>query len=140
LLALKPQITVPSAIIDLEAIITGSMDGTNTAQAKKESARLSAALSKEVGEQMYSIEVRKNKYRAIVTKKYTQVYLRVNNSDNNIETKLRILRSYRLKLLNEFCQNVLKEAYQDSVTIQTLMACREIKLKSALFPRDIDLF
>ena len=57
-----------------------------------------------------------------------------------IEGKLRILRSYRLKILHEFCQDVLKEAYSDSVSIQTLLACRELRRRSQLFPSDPQLF
>ena len=57
-----------------------------------------------------------------------------------IEAKLRILRSYRLKLLHEFCHDVLKEAYSDSISIQTLLACRELRRRSQLFPSDPQLF
>jgi len=57
-----------------------------------------------------------------------------------MEGKLRILRAYRVRLLHEYCQDVLKEAYSDSVSIQTLLACRELRRRSQLFPQDPRLF
>lgn len=36
------------------------------------------------------------------------------------ELALRVLRSYRLKILHEFCSNILDEVYVDSMKVQTL--------------------
>jgi hypothetical protein len=52
------------------------------------------------------------------------------------EVKLRILRSYRLKLLHSYCKEVLKEVYADSIKIQTMEVCNEMRIKSQLFPKD----
>lgn len=83
----------------------------------------------------------KSRYRSSVSKKYGQVNQRVVGMTNYcIEAKLRILRSYRLKILHEFCHDVLKEAYSDSISIQTLLACRELRRRSQLFPSDPQLF
>ena len=83
---------------------------------------------------MYSIAELKSRYKPAVSKKYGQVHQRVVGTSYCAEAKLRILRSYRLRLLHEFCQDVLKEAYSDSVSIQTLLACRELRRRSQLFP------
>ena len=50
------------------------------------------------------------------------------------------MRSFRLKFLHEFCTDVLKEAYTDSLSIQTLVACRELRRLSQLFPKEPALF
>jgi hypothetical protein len=42
--------------------------------------------------------------------------------------------------LHEFCTDVLKEAYTDSLSIQTLVACRELRRLSQLFPKEPALF
>ena len=89
---------------------------------------------------MYGIEGQKSRHRQMVSKKYNLLYQRIAGTNQSIETKLRILRSYRLRLLHEYCQGVLKEAYQDAVTIQSLLACRELRWKSQLFPRDSNPF
>jgi len=89
---------------------------------------------------MCSIAELKSRYRPYVSKKYEKVNQRVVGMNYCIEAKLRILRSYRLRILHEFCQDVLKEAYSDSVSIQTLLACRELRRRSQLFPSDPQLF
>ena len=60
---------------------------------------------------MYSIAELKSRYRPSVSNKYGKVNQRVVGMNICIEAKLRILRSYRLRILHEFCQDVLKEAY-----------------------------
>ena len=90
---------------------------------------------------MYSLESRKARFRQQVSKKYNQLYSKISlNQDKSIESKLRILRSYRIRLLHEFCRDVLQDAYQDSVTAQALLACQELRVKSLLFPNESDLF
>ena len=57
------------------------------------------------------------------------------------ELCLRVLRSYRIKLLHEFCENVLNEVYVDSIKMQTLKSGNVLRLKAALLPiSDTKLF
>ena len=52
---------------------------------------------------MYGIEAQKSRQRQMVSKKYNLLYQRIAGTNQSIETKLRILRSYRLRLLHEYC-------------------------------------
>ena len=141
LLQRRPHpVTVPGAMIPLQSLLSRASDGPNYEAAKREESRLTTSLSKEVGEHMYSIAARKTRHRPAVQKKYTQLLQRVTGQPLTSEAKLRILRSYRLRLLHEFCQQVLKEAYHDSVSIQTLLACRQLRRYIALFPPEAALF
>jgi hypothetical protein len=85
---------------------------------------------------MYSVAARKGRHRGPALKKYNVLLGRVVacQSHKTPESRLRILRAYRLRLLHEYCQLVLHEVYQDSVTVQTLLACSELRWKSQLFP------
>lgn len=51
------------------------------------------------------------------------------------ETALRILRSYRICLLHEYCNTLLKDTYLETVKIQTARACSALRTKASLFPR-----
>ena len=81
---------------------------------------MSQNLTKEVSEHMYSVTVRKSRYRSAVARKYNAMLSKVSPLNKSPEAKLRILRSYRLRLLHEYCHDVLKEAYGDSLCIQAL--------------------
>ena len=47
---------------------------------------------------------------------------------------LRILRSYRLKLLHEFCDNVFQEIHLDSIKVQVLQTSNILRQKASLLP------
>ena len=89
---------------------------------------------------MYPVPQKKSEHRTAVSSKYAQAYQKVLGSTKSAETKLRILRAYRLRLLHEFCRDVLRQAYSDSLSIQALLSCRELRRKAFLFPREPALF
>jgi hypothetical protein len=111
LLKRKPALTVPGAAIRLVDVLSKAVDGVHVEQSKAEQARLASSLSKDAGEHIFSIAARKQRHRPVVSKKYSALLQRVNGQTLNMEAKLRVLRAYRLSLMHEFCQNVLREAY-----------------------------
>ena len=67
---------------------------------------------------MYFVLPKKARDRETVVKKFQKVQTRiVQDKDCKPELCLRILRSYRLKLMHEFCKNVLKEVYIDTIKV-----------------------
>ena len=141
LLERRPHpITVPGAMVSLKDVLPQTLDGPSAEQWKSEQHRLSSNLTKDLGEHMYSIPDVKSRHKVGAVKKYAQVSQRVTGTSRSMEGKLRILRSYRVRLLHEYCQDVLKEVYSDSVSIQTLLACRELRRRSQLFPQEPRLF
>ena len=141
LLERRPHpITVPGAMLSLKDVLPQTLDGPSAEQVKSESHRLSSNLTKDLGEHMYCLHEVKSRHKVAAVKKYAQVTSRVAPTSRSMEGKLRILRSYRVRLLHEYCQDVLKEVYSDSVSIQTLLACRELRRRSQLFPQDPRLF
>lgn len=68
---------------------------------------------------MYFILPKKARDRDTVVKKFNKVSKRIVESREfeKPELCLRILRSYRLKLMHEFCKNVLKEVHIDAIKV-----------------------
>jgi hypothetical protein len=97
---------------------------------------MSTTLSKAVSDHLLSVAALKNRHRPSATKKWTPILQRVSSSDRSTECKLRILRATRLAILHEYCNDVLHDLYAESLAIQTLHNCRELRRKAALFPRD----
>lgn len=46
----------------------------------------------------------------------------------------------RVKLMHKFCKDVLKDVYSDSIKIQNLDTCNELRLRTQLFPSEVSLF
>ena len=128
-------IVVPNPIINPNNLISVTHDSQNFQSYKQERQRLNACVSSAASDCMYFVIPRKARDRETVTKKFQKVQSRViNNPDYKPEVCLRILRSYRVKLLHEFCQNVLSEVYLDSIKVQTLSTCNQLRWKATLLP------
>lgn len=85
---------------------------------------------------MFVITNCKGRVRPNVSKKYQIFMNKLTTSDHKIEGKLRILRSYRVKLLHQYCREVLRDAYQETIAMQLLKVCDELRLKANLLPGD----
>lgn len=110
----RPPITVPGAMVQ---VLSRPLDGPSSQQIARERQRMSANLAKEVGPHILSITALKSRHRQTAAKKWAQIYQRVAASERSVEVKLRILRASRMRLLHEFCQDVLEAAYMDSLAI-----------------------
>ena len=75
--------------------------------------------------QFQAVLSKKKVERELVQKKFNQALSKLVTSDQKLkpELMLRILRSLRLKLCHEYCSNVTKEVWKDSVKIQLLDTC-----------------
>jgi hypothetical protein len=129
---------VPGSIVKLSDVF--AYDGPHSQHIEKEKRRLTGGLSKGVGDHIFNVITKKTEFKSSAISKYSHIYQKVLPSNQSIETKLRILRSYRLKLLHEYCRDVMKGAYSSCIVFQTLMACRELRRKSVLFPKETKLF
>ena len=57
---------------------------------------------------------------------------KLTTSDHKIEGKLRILRSYRVKILHQYCREVLRDSYQETICNQLLQVRNDLRLKANL--------
>ena len=131
---LERSIVAPNPVLRLDNIISTTSDGQNIAAMKAERGRLKQAISNSY-DSLYVILAKKGRDREAVVKKFQKVQTRiVQGQEYKPELCLRILRSYRLKLLHEFCANVLKEVYTDAIKVQTLQTTNILRQKAALLP------
>ena len=116
----KRQFTVPNSVVNMQLILSKSGDGYNSDLFNKEKNRFRQSLQREVGDFAYSINAKKVRQRAPIVKRWSTVLQKMQTSSQKPELKLRLLRSFRIKLLHSYCKEVLKEVYNDSFKVQIL--------------------
>jgi len=128
------EFILPSSNCKLNHILSKNVEGYNLDILNKEKSRLKNNFKKEGSEHFVSVLSFKSKQRTSIAKKYQIFMNKLTTSDHKIEGKLRILRSYRVKLMHQYCRDVLREVYQESLRTQLLKVCNSLRLKSNLLP------
>ena len=115
-------------------VLSKNVEGYNLDILNKEKLRLKNNFKKECAEHFAPVLSQKSKQRSSISKKYQIFVNKLTTSDHKIEGKLRILRSYRIKLLHQFCRDILKNSYQETLRTQLLKTCNDLRVKSNLLP------
>ena len=132
---LDHNISTPNSIINLSHVLQSNSDVANPVKIAQEKARMESNIRNNSNELMYFIMTKKDQYREVIAKKFQSTYSKLTGIENlSPFALLRILRSYRIKLLHEYCNQVLKDVYQDSIKIQTLDVCNQLREKAQLMP------
>ena len=92
LLGRKKPFTVPHSLLNLPFIISKTGEGNMGELLSKERSRFKQILSREVGDVMFFIDSKKNKFRSIFASKFSTSLIRL-SGQSSTETKLRLLRS-----------------------------------------------
>ena len=115
------QITVPNAVTNINSIQQDFNEGKVKGVEKQERSRMRNTISKSFSDNMYLVLSKKNRYRERVLKQFQlEVFNLTQRNASKPETLLRILRSYRLKIMHLFCNAVQRDIYFDSIKIQTI--------------------
>lgn len=128
------EFVLPNSNIKLNNVLSKNVEGYNLDVLNKEKTRFKSNFKKEGVEHFMSVLNDKTKIRPAIAKKYQIFMNKLGTSDYKIEGKLRILRNYRIKLTHQYCKEILREAYQESIKAQLLRVCNDIRLKSHLLP------
>ena len=128
------EFILPNSNCKLSNILSKNVEGYNLDILNKEKSRFKNNFKKEAAEHFLSVINLKSKQRPSIAKKYQIFMNKLTTSDHKIEGKLRILRSYRVKLCHQYCRDVLREAYQETLRTQLLRVCDNLRLKSNLLP------
>lgn len=59
----------------------------------------------------------KQKYKKAADTKWEKFYKVVTSTDRPIEVQCRILRAFRLKLVHEYCLDLAKELYSETIPL-----------------------
>ena len=128
------EFVLPNSNLKLSSVLSKNIEGYSLDQLNKEKSRFRNNFKKEASEHFLSVMNSKSKFRPSYAKKYQIFMNKLITSDHKIEGKLRILRSYRVKLIHQYCRDILREAYQETLKTQLLRVCNELRLKSNLLP------
>ena len=93
LLSRKRPFTIPSSLLNIQAIIMKTTEGNMGETLSKERNRFKQILSREVGEVIFLIDGKKSKLRSAQSSKFASSLNRLGNSSLSTEVKLRLLRS-----------------------------------------------
>ena len=82
-------------------------------------AQLDDAMRDACSDLFYSVHSKKQRDRACMLKKFQAAQLKLSTMADKYkpEATLRILRSYRVSLLHEYCQQLRKDAYLETVKL-----------------------
>ena len=98
--------------------------------------RLMSCIKSACDQMFYSVHSKKGRDRICMLKKFQNAQNKVSNlTGYKPEAILRILRSYRLCLLHEYCHTLLRDCYLEMIKIQTVQVCNDLRTKAQLFPK-----
>jgi hypothetical protein len=128
------EFILPNSNTKLNNVLAKNIEGYNLEALNKEKVRFRNNFKKEGAEHFMTVLLDKTKGRPAIAKKYQIFINKLGTSDYKIEGKLRILRNYRVKLIHQYCREILREAYQESLRAQLLRVCNDLRLKAHLLP------
>jgi hypothetical protein len=125
------SILVPNTILKYQHLLYGHSDHSSAAKGRAIKEKLLTSLVKSgLSDNMFWIVSPKRRHcqklpkilSTFAGRLSTPMQLKEKGSVLKLfpETKMRLLREMRVNLVHEFCQNVLKEAYTQSIKIQTI--------------------
>ena len=132
---LDNNISLPNPVVDLDSVLQSASDMSNPKMRKMEKQRFESNIKNNAGEILYFIMPKKEAFRDVIAKKFMSIYQKLMGIEQLKPIPiLRMLRSYRIKLLHEYCNQVLKETYVDTLKIQTVEACNSLRERAQVIP------
>ena len=128
------EFVLPNTNLNLNRVLAKNVEGYDLSSLNNEKVRFKNNFKNEASKHIMSISESKNKLRSHIAKRFQIFMNKLSTSDHKLEGKLRILRSYRIKLLHQYCREVLRESYQETIVTQLISTCNEIRLKANLLP------
>lgn len=128
------EFLLPNTTLNLSRVLAKNIEGYDLGSLNNEKVRFKNNFKNEVSKHIFSVCEIKNKLRSNVAKKFQIFMNKMATSEHKIEGKLRILRNYRIKLLHQYCREVLRDSYQETIKTQLLKVCDDLRLKSNLLP------
>ena len=128
------EFVLPNTILNLNRVLANNVEGYDLSNLNNEKVRFKNNFKNEASKYIMSVCENKSKLRPHIAKKFQIFMNKLSTSDHKLEGKLRILRSYRIKLSYHYCRKVLRESYQETIITQLISTCNEIRLKVNLLP------
>ena len=107
---------VPNALLSADKLINRSTDQVSLTGIKALKTQLKSQCSAQCKNVFYMVKQKKNQQRSMCTKEYQtyQAQVAAELTEPNQETIERIMRCFRVKLVNRFVQQTLVDVYLDA--------------------------
>ena len=93
-------------------------------------------LSNNAANNFYQITAKKAKSRNTISKTFSTHLQPVAGQHRKVESCLRIMRAYKVRLLHIYCFEVMRDAYFDCLKIQAISTCQRLRQMSQVFSID----
>ena len=116
----KKGCALPNMAIQIPALFTKLSDGIDNSQHGKLKSMFTINLTNKVSPNIISMTAWKSSQRTNLSKKYSEVLALCEKHYWQKEVKLRIMRSYKVSLFNQFINRQLENIYANSVRYNVL--------------------
>jgi hypothetical protein len=119
----RKSLSLPNSVIRIQNLFCKTGDGFSSEQVVKEKAKYMNNLSNNAANNFYQITAKKAKCRNTISKKFSTQLQTVATQHRKVESCLRIMRAYKVRLLHIYCYEVMRDAYFDCLKIQAISTC-----------------
>ena len=102
-------------VIPLGQLFSRTSDGIDTASYGRIRSMFATNLTNQVNHCLTSLSAWKGSQRTNLIKHYSSHLILADKAHNKTEVKLRVMRSFKVALFNEYCNQVLEEVYASSI-------------------------
>lgn len=108
---------MPNSVIRVQNLFCKTGDGFSNEQYVKEKAKYANNIANNAANMFYQITLKKAKMRNSISKKFTTHLQTVATQHRKVESCLRIMRAFKIKLLHIYCVEIMRDAYFDCMKI-----------------------
>lgn len=102
-----------------------------------EISKVKSRISENVSKCAYVLIARKNRPKDRVEKTYQKIRQQIiDNCDEKVEIRLRFLRTCRIMLCHDYCQDVSSSHYMDTIKVELLNEINQIRRRAFILPKD----
>ena len=123
LMLVKKGYALPNMVIQLDLLFSRISDGVDHTNFGRVKSAFATNLTNYVSGLITSVSQWKSTSRTSLGRLYQDMLAKCEKHHRQREVKLRILRSYKVNLINQYCNQVLENAYADSIKYNIVSQC-----------------
>lgn len=126
---------LPNMVVCLSHLLSRSSDGIDIGRYRKIKSAYSMNLANQVSQSLVSVKSWKGVLRTHLGKYYQRMVTECEQklAHDKPEVKLRILRSFKVSLFNQYCNQVLRDVWVDSLKYNMVAQCQKLRTLNQYF-------
>jgi len=126
---------LPNMVVCLSQLLSRSSDGIDMGRYRKIKSAFSMNLANQVSQSLVSVKSWKGVLRTQLSKYYQRMVTECEQKlvHDKPEVKLRILRSFKVSLFNQYCNQVLRDVWVDSLKYNLVAQCQKLRTLNQYF-------